>query len=377
MRVRAAVIVLLWLASLPLLAIAQQSTQTGALVSDRDKDELRGPVKMVVTEDTFSLPSGDRISTTSTKYSPDGKTLEERRRDGDDSDWVSTYTYGSEGHLVKITSGKANSAPSSEADYSYDDKGRLVAVSSGNVNQGRIEYDEHGRKSVTEIYDSKPLPPNTAYAGSWEGTDLGFPPSPGGTFTTHYNENGIATGAELHDASGKLLGRIIRNFDEHGRIISEQQTGDAPSAALPEDLTTKLNPEQIKSMMALIGGMHNATILYSYDEKGRVSERRRSAALFGEQTTNTTYNDYGDKVSERVTTIENPEVGGSFGLTEAGAIIPKGSPNPVQPPSTYEVRYSYVYDEHGNWTERTTTSRVAQDAPFGSANTTRRKLTYY
>ena len=377
MRIQAVFIGLLWLASNPWLATAQQPTQAGAVMSDRGKTELRGPVKKSVTEDTFSLPSGDRIYTTTTTYSLDGKILEEHRRDGDDSDWVVIYTYGGEGRLIKMTSGKANSGPTSEAHYSYDDKGRLIGVSSDNGNPARLEYDDQGRKSVIETYDSKPLPPNTAYAGHWEGTDLGFPPSPGGAFTTHYNENGIATGAELHDASGELLGRIVRNFDERGRIVSEQQTADAPSAALPDDLTSNLNPEQLKSMMALIGGIHNATISYSYDEKGRVTERRRSGGIFGEQTTDTRYNDYGDKAWERVTTIENPEIGRTFGLTEAGAIIPTGSPRPAQPPNVYEVQYTYVYDEHDNWTERTTTSRLAQDAPFGNAKTTRRKLTYY
>ena len=153
-------------------------------MSDRDKAELRGPVKVVITEDTLPLPDGERVYTISTKYSPDGKILEERRRDGDDSDWVVAYTYGSEGRLVKTTSGKAKSGPTSEADYSYDDKGQLVQVSSGNGIPSRIEYDDQGRKSVIETYDSKPLAPDTAYAGHWEGTDLGFAPSPGGTFTT-------------------------------------------------------------------------------------------------------------------------------------------------------------------------------------------------
>jgi len=346
-------------------------------MSDRDKAELRGPVKVVITEDTLPLPDGERVYTISTKYSPDGKILEERRRDGDDSDWVVAYTYGSEGRLVKTTSGKAKSGPTSEADYSYDDKGQLVQVSSGNGIPSRIEYDDQGRKSVIETYDSKPLAPDTAYAGHWEGTDLGFAPSPGGTFTTQYNENGIATGSQLHDASGKLLGRIVRNFDKDGRITSEQQTADAPSAALPENLTSNLNPEQIKSLMTVIGGMHNATITYSYDEKGRVTQRRRGGGVFGEQTTDTTYNDYGDKATERVTTVENPEVGRSFSLTEAGAVIPNGPTKAVPPPSVYDVHYTYVYDEHSNWTERTTTSRIAQDAPFGDAKVTRRKLTYY
>jgi hypothetical protein len=64
------------------------------------------------------------------------------------------------------------------------------------------------------------LAPNTAYASNWEGTDLGFATHLGGTVTTLYNEQGVATGAEFRDAEGKLLGHIVRKFDAEGRIVA-------------------------------------------------------------------------------------------------------------------------------------------------------------
>ncbi len=101
-------------------------------------------------------------------------------------------------------------------------------MESGDKVKVRYQYDDKGRKSVIESYDSQPLAPNTAYAPHWEGTDLGFAPYPGGTLTTSYNEQGVATGAELHDADGTLLGHIVRKFDADGRVIAEEQSADAP-----------------------------------------------------------------------------------------------------------------------------------------------------
>jgi hypothetical protein len=88
------------------------------------------------------------------------------------------------------------------------------------------------------------------------------------------------------------------------------------------------------------------------------------------------YNDHGDKASEHETTVMNPDTG-PWSLTEAGALIPEGKPNPPQPPSTSEAQYAYEYDHYGNWTEQTTVSRFQPDEAFRPGTVIRRKLTYY
>src|ERR1700737_3518326 len=314
--------ILLLVASSAWSALAQQSSQTGVFMSDRDKAGLRGPVKTVLDEQTFSGADGQQLlTTTTTHYAPDGRILEVRTGNPDGSEWVTSYTYHSDGRLLKTVSGKVGSAASSETTYSYDKAQRLVGVKSGDKNQIRYQYDEKGRKSVIESYDSKPLPPNMAYAPHWEGTDLGFAPYPGGTLTTSYNEQGVATGAELHNADGTLLGHIVRKFDAGGRVIAEEQAADAPQVNLPEELQSNLNPEQMKSVGAMIAGMQNSVISYSYDAQGRVTERHRSGRVFVEQVTVTTYNDHGDKASERQSTVMRSDTG-PWNLTEAGAFVP-------------------------------------------------------
>jgi YD repeat-containing protein len=364
---------LIFLAS---ITVAQQSSPSGSSISDREKAGLRGPVKAVINEQTMSLPNGDQLSTTITKYTPDGRTLEERTSNSDGSEWVTSYTYHPDGRLLKTVSGNAGSTDGSETTYIYDEAGRLVAVKSGDKIQTRYQYDDTGRKSAIQTYDSKPLAPDTVYVAHWEGTDLGFGPSPGGKVTTAYNEQGVATGAQFYDAQGNLLGHIVRKFDAQGRVIAEEQAADAPHVNLPEELQSKLNPEQMKSVGALIAGTQNGAISYSYDAQGRVTERRRSGGFLGEQVTVTTYNDYGDKASERETTVMALDTG-PWNLTEAGAFIPEGKPNSPPPAQTSETQYTYQHDQYGNWTEQTTVSRSQPDEAFRPVTVIRRKLTYY
>jgi len=372
-------IILVLMGSCAWFALAQQSSQTGAFMSDRDKAGLRGPVKTMLDEQTFSGADGQQLlTTTTTEYTPDGRILEVRIGNPDGSEWLTSYTYHSDGRLLKTVSGKVGSVPSSETTYLYDEAQRLVGVKSGDKDQIRCQYDDKGRKSVIERYDSKPLPPNTAYASHWEGSDLGFGPYPGGTLTTLYNEQDVATSARLYDAQGRLVAHIVRKFDAKGRIIAEEQVADAPDLMIPEQLRSTLNPGQAKAVGAFVaGGLHNRGISYSYDAQGHVTERHRSGGAFGEELSVTTYNDHGDKASERTTKIMNPEVGREYGLTEAGTMIPVGQAQPAQPPATYETQYTYDYDGFGNWTEQAIVVRSRPEAAFGPGSIRRRKLTYY
>lgn len=371
--------ILLLTASSAWLALAQQSSQTGAFMSDRDKAGLRGPVKTVREEQTFSGADGHQsFTTTTTRYTPDGRILEDRTGNPDGSGWVTSYTYYSDGRLLKTAFGQANSAPSSETTYLYDDAQRLAGVKSGDKVQVRYQYDDKGRKSVIDNYDSEPLAPNTAYAPHWEGTDLGFATHLGGAVTTLYNEQGVATGAEFRDAEGKLLGHIVRKFDAEGRIVAEEQFADAPRDFMfPEEIRSKLNSEQLKAVGAFAASVENRVNSYSYDAQGRVTERHRSGGLFGDEVTVTKCNDHEDKASERTTTVMNPDVGRVYSVTEAGIMIPDGQPQAPEPPAIYETQYTHQYDTYGNWTELTAAGRSDPGAPFAPGSVRRRKLTYY
>jgi len=369
--------ILILAASTGWFARAQQPFQTGASMSDRDKAGLRGPVKTVLDEQTFWGADGPRLMMSeTTQYVSDGRIVEVRIGDSDGSVWVTSYTYDADGRLLKTVSGKAGAAADSQTSYFYDDARRLVGVKSSDHDKATYQYDERGRKQIIESYGSRSLSSNKAYVPHWEGSDLGFAPYPGGTLTTSYNERGVATGAELRDVAGNLLGHIVRKFDAEGRIIAEEQAADAPQANLPAEFRSILNPEQARSVGAMIAGMQNTVISYAHDAQGRVTERHRTGEAFGGQITITTYNDHGEKASERETMVMRSDTG-PWNLTEAGAFVPAGKPNPPQPPSSSETQYTYQYDQHGNWTEQTVVSRSQADEAFRPAKVIRRKLGYY
>ena len=82
------------------VALAQKSAQTK---SDRDNTELRGPVKTVPNEQTFSRPDGQQfLMSTTTEYAPDGRILEQRTKNTDGSEWVVSYTYDAHGRLLRL-----------------------------------------------------------------------------------------------------------------------------------------------------------------------------------------------------------------------------------------------------------------------------------
>jgi YD repeat-containing protein len=358
-------------------AFAQQSSLTGAAMSDRDKAGLRGAVKTMIDEQAFVRTDGQqRLLTAVTEYTTDGRILRKRMENPDGSQWQTTYTYDSEGRLLKVSSGEAGSAPASET--VYDGTKRLLGVRSGDKNQVRYQYDDTGHKSMIESYDSNPLPPNAGYVPNWEGSELGFAPYPGGTLITSYNEQDVATGAQLYDSQGKLVGHIVRQFDEKGHIISEQQVVDAPESMVPDELRSGLNAQQAKSLGAFMAGaINNRSITYSYDAQGRMTEVHKTGGVFGEERTVTTYNEHGDKASESTTAITNPDTGREYNLTESGTMIPVGNATPAEPSANYEVRYSYEYDGRSNWIEQTSVVRSNPEVPSGPSESHKRKLTYY
>lgn len=195
---------------------------------------------------------------------------------------------------------------------------------------------------------------------------------------SHPGVGGPACPADVGGINASVRrGHITRKFDSEGRVLAEEQVADSPQLnQLPEELRSRLNPEQMKSVGAMIAGTQNRTYSYTYDEHGRVTERRRSGGMTGEQVAITKYNDYGNKASERTTTVMNRDTG-PWSVTETGAFIPAGKQNPPQPPSSSETRYTHQYDQYGNWTGQTIEGRSQPDEEFRPGTVIRRKLTYY
>lgn len=81
------------------------------------------------------------------------------------------------------------------------------------------------------------------------------------------------------------------------------------------------------------------------------------------------YNEHGDQIEENCQ-LNRME----FSIDEDGHIIEQ--PSGRQEMSS-EARFTYHYDEWGNWTERILSSRPKPDQPLLVSSIDRRILTYY
>jgi len=99
-----------------------------------------------------------------------------------------------------------------------------------------------------------------------------------------------------------------------------------------------------------------SSIGYTYDAQGRVIEQAQQ--FFNQvERVETTYNEQGDVAGEKRLS------------TQAG--------EEEQLPQSPETRFTYHYDQHGNWTEKITLQSTSARGAFEPCDSTRRTLTYF
>jgi YD repeat-containing protein len=356
-------------------------------MSDREKAGLRGPVHVCVEEVVY--PTG-KFSTTHT-YDIDGKLLVSSSKSSNGSDWVTTRTYDSDGHPLSIVSGKSGD-PGLESLYSYDDSGRLLSITNNIRNGDRLDfqYDAQGRKSSVQTFAPQSLESkrNTSFSGSsWDAVQMGFGVPSGGTVVTLYDQNGQPTEAQVLDAQGQLVSRVLRIYGANGQFSEERPTFENLAPALvesmPAEQQNQMTPEDIKHMSTVmarvITGRTPAGTTYTYDSQNRLISTRQRNMMFN-QNTSITYNEQGDKAEERKTYAENSIVptGVEFSVGEDGAVIPS-NPSAQQSPQTSlpeptVIKYTYQYDAYGNWRQQTATDTAHPSQPPIIRT---RRLTYY
>jgi YD repeat-containing protein len=362
-----------------------------AYMSDREKAELRGPVKTCV-EETI-LPDGSK-SLTTTEYSPDGRLLTFRTTNSDGSEWVTAQTYDADGHLAKTISGKMGE-PNAETLYGYDEAGGLLTITNSPEKGGRIDfhYDEQGRKTTIQRFDPKTLEraQNTVSALSpWDTAEsrIGIPA--GGKITTIYDGNDQPTEAQIRDAEDRLVSRIVRTYDANGRLVKEEPIQENPALFFADRFGAEGRPQptaaQLEAMntamKSLLRGRSGTGTSYIYDEQGRITKIHDRNFAFDKVTT-ISYNEHGDKSEERTTVAENSivPVGVPYSVDENGTLIPSNPTTepPISPalPGQSEVFYSYQYDSHGNWMEQTVNYGSGQGGAYEPSTGRRRTLTYY
>ena len=353
--------------------------------SDRERDGLRGFVKMAVVE----AGSDSRKTSTTTEYDFEGRLLASRSAYSGGSEWENTRTYDAEGRLLRATN--KSDHPSSMQIYSYDERGRLLSITDSNGPRTDFHYDSDGRKTETQTIPARPGESQAVAVGMgamFGSIEEGYALNDGGTVSRRYDDHDLPVESQVLDSEGNLVTRIIRNYDSKGRLTSErmipenwdigvakQMLANEPEEYRTEEVLKQIRA-QLKTMLKAVG--RDTEKSYTYDAQNRISETHMQSSLWNQDTT-ITYNDQGDIIEQRETSIHSsPDTDFRVVLhqDEAGNLAPDKPQSewPAQPdllPRSTVIRYTYEYDSQGNWTEQTT---ILQDGP---TSTIRRKLTYY
>jgi len=357
-------------------------------MSDREQAGLRGPVKTCVEEVIYpptTSPGGSEIperrQTTTQEFDRSGR-VAAYRGSNNGSEWVSENAYDDQGRFLRSTSSSAGKVYH-EVEYLYDSDGKLTSYTSKGA-QGAIRalcsHDEHGQKSVTFSFDPKILEAGRQRASGGSplrAAEAGHGVPDGGSVRTLYDVHDRPVEAHILGVDGQLISRVICTYNEAGKLLEEKRIVESPEFLVPPSLRAQMllgggTLDQLKAQLSkFTGGESGQHVLsYDYDSNGRQTERRTRVAPFMEQVVSTSYNEHGDVAEEHWVTR------GEHGATtdESGNIVPSSPPSE---PSTSTILYTYIYDDHGNWTEQKTTYPNRPDGQFQSSTTKRRQLTYY
>ena len=347
------------------------------MMSDRARWSLRGPVKSCTEESIFKhMNEGEVRSEYTTEYDDDGRITLRRSRTTDGFYWATRYEYAATGQLLRTASGVEGKAVT-ETHYSYDQQGRLQSVTTDGKPETPVSfrYDERGaKKTKIEVSCAEDYRPNTATGGSpFEATDHAPNLPGGGSATTIYDEHDRPTEVRVRDAKGELVSRALRTYDAEGYVTDEKQFLDNLVSMFAPDVRAKmldesgLSPDQLQQelraqLTKLMGGEAGTySVSYGYDSSGRLIHTSRR--IFNqEDEIESTYNEHGDVASE---------------ITRSTRSAGEKKPGIASSLASYsEVKYSYEYDQQGNWTAKTTSCRSSSDAAFQSSTANKRSLTY-
>jgi hypothetical protein len=348
-------------------------------LSDRDHWELRGPVRAVDLQRTWSYrkcgsPVSGACQITENgdhdivEFRPDANISRRWHQNPDGSEWTTSREYNIAGQLVTVR----NESPSSQSNlrlYEYDHAGRLARHFSRNAagaerNIETYTYDAEGHKTKTHVVDLATQRPNTNYSWGVEGSKASYSAPSAAKLTTEYNLAGRPMAVLFHDAAGALVSQIDLLYDESGHLIEESQTHViSPFSSFEETL----NPAQRDALRGLLSGP-TAQRIHRYDALGRCIETRSSTfGQLGSQRETMEYNRHGDLIAH-ASEDENRE----YGFDDEGHLADR--------PGTQhrsQARFLYEYDPFGNWTTKITETRSDENQDFSVTSTERRTLTYF
>jgi len=281
-------------------------------MTDREEAKLRGSVSECATERAYIYPDHDWVMHTRKTFSSDGRLLEKRHRNPDGSEWSILCHYDDGGRMLRKEQFTGNPSEYELLTYAYDSLGRLERVTAQRGSEERVcesvRYSADGTCTTTAY----PRPLTDEQRRNTSGS---------GESALHHSPDAVAV-MTLLDAHGRPVRRVL--YDTDDRVIRR--------------VAFRYNP---RGLLAEEGEIIAGTIrpdfrnVYRYDDVNRMIEADRRWGDVGGMRRTFTYNERGDVIEENL----QPYPG-----------LP-GTEHDLQP---WAQRFSYRYDEPGNWIERRT-----------------------
>lgn len=234
-----------------------------------------------------------------------------------------------------------------------------MSVGKASENAVPLSFDPAGRKTKVRVSRPEDYVPNRSAGGSPFSIADRRPNLPeGGTATTYFDEHDRPVEAQVRNFQGEIVSSAVRIYDQMGRVAEEKFTMHDPAAPLPAAWSSLISAnQQIKDWVIAQSGIYSAK--FFYDPKNRVV-RTLKQTFDTETEVATSYNEHGDPEVESTT---------SRPIAHDDREVP--------PSSNSEARFSYKYDQAGNWTEKTTAYRYSPEGEFKPVATIQRTLEYF
>lgn len=300
-------------------------------MTDRDSAQLRGPVKSCSVEKDYVSAPEPWVLHTEDVFSVEGGLLARRHRNPGGPEWSVVCRYDSQSRLVEKINTKA--AGVEQFQYWYDPQGRLERVMlNGPGAYQRIfesrQYASDGSQTVSTypwLDEAKRRTGVSADSALHCSDDAA-------SILTFLDAGGRPTRKVLYDEDERVIRRIGFRYDERGWLLEEGEW---------------------------IGGcIRDFRNSYEYDALGRTTRMvKRWSDIHTEHRT-FAYNGRGDVIEESI-------------HQESGLLL-TGNPGS----QSWIERFTFQYDERGNWLERRTET-ILQSGETRVSMVDRRQLTYY
>ncbi|MDQ3755011.1 MAG: RHS repeat protein [Acidobacteriota bacterium] len=336
--------------------------------TDRDKHQLRGPVRRVQIEMAqLEEQDGQQVEQRSFGHSyafdADGRLVEYIARNPDGSTWRTVNDYSDAGQLLATRNFDSSGQPVGGVSYAYDQAGRLIvervtAPDGTETTPTTYAYDGENRQTKIQTLD---VAEEANLMIGIEDTNIAVNAADAGRIETRYDQQGEAVEVKVYSQDGALVSRVEIKRDERGNPLEEiHYTGDVtPFSSCATEETATLTEEQRAELAAEIARLFAPDTAMSkhehrYDERGRLVESKMEMMGMIAFRQTFAYDEAGNKIEES-----------SF--DEDGKLSSK-------------ALFTREFDEHGNWTKEIVSTASAWDVEFGLAtpvSVTRRIITYY